>query len=605
MADASRPAILDVPDLSDPVEIGEGGFGLVYRAQQADLGRDVAVKVLKVRPDTDTLTAFRREARVLGSLSAHPNIVSLYAATVTESGYPYMIMEYASGGSLHDRLVRDGPLDWRAAFELGIAVSGALEAAHARGIVHRDIKPPNIFWSDHGVPLLADFGIALLTDATRSKAGISGSIEHASPEQLSPGIRVDARTDIYSLASSLYQLIDGHPAFMRPGDSKMLTESIGRIASLDPAAIVGVPANAMAVIQRAMAKVANQRTPDAATLARELQAALDERPQAGSAPPTMQASGAADPREPAPPPPNVATPAPGPAPPPPGPAQHFAAPAPMPTATPPVDLYIDGIVDARLVTSSGFSDVYRAYDTNLGHVVAVRVRRSGDEPLSQTERSRTITELEQLRRASAHPAMLTLHRAHFAADAPPSLITDLVEGGSLEDLLERSGPLSAEWIVWYGVQVVDALITAHRYGVLHGDVKPTNILLDRDGNPRLDDFCIIERIRAAERGSMFGTPRYMAPELFDQGSNTVSTDAYALGATLHALATGHAPFAAEDFMATMRKATTERPADLRLVGIDDPLASLIEALMAKRPEHRPDLAHVHTVLLQRSSTPRP
>ncbi|MER6594622.1 serine/threonine-protein kinase, partial [Micromonospora purpureochromogenes] len=153
-------AALGIDGCTDAVEVGRGGFGVVYRAWQPDFARWVAVKVLAADWYGPSRARFERELRMLGRLSDHPHIVTLHQAGRTAAGNPYLLMAYEEGGSLGDRL-RDGAAgDWRKAVAGGIAVAGALETAHRAGVLHRDVKPENILISGYGEPKLADFGQA-------------------------------------------------------------------------------------------------------------------------------------------------------------------------------------------------------------------------------------------------------------------------------------------------------------------------------------------------------------------------------------------------------------------------------------------------------------
>lgn len=141
-------------------EIGRGGCGIVYRCYEYPLSRHVAVKVSRCRSRTDELQQFACEQRALGVLSGHPHIVPVLQANVTCSGRPYLVMPYDQQGSLERLLHTDGPLHWQDVLSIGVKTAGALAAAHASGIVHRDVKPGNILLTDCGEPQLSDFGIA-------------------------------------------------------------------------------------------------------------------------------------------------------------------------------------------------------------------------------------------------------------------------------------------------------------------------------------------------------------------------------------------------------------------------------------------------------------
>lgn len=191
--------------------VARGGQGTVYMAHQLDHDRTVALKVLDARLlDDATRRRFDRERTAVGRLSSHPCIVSLLDSGYTESGEPYLLFEYASGGSLADRL-DDGPLDFDEATQLAICVASAVESAHNAGVVHRDIKPGNVMRSMYGDWMLTDFGIASLSDAAATDT-LQASYAHAAPETFE-GVLATPVADVYSLASLLATCLTGNEPF--------------------------------------------------------------------------------------------------------------------------------------------------------------------------------------------------------------------------------------------------------------------------------------------------------------------------------------------------------------------------------------------------------
>ncbi len=249
------PVDLAIPGLADAVEIGVGGFGVVYRAAEADLSRTVAVKILAANLDEAGRDRFDRERRALGTLSGHPNIVTVHRGGYTQAGQPYLVMEYLDRGSLADHLRSAGAVGWHDALTVGVQLSGALETAHRAGVLHRDIKPGNILLSRLGSAKLCDFGIARLQGAfeTRS-ATVTASLAHAPPEVVD-GHRPDARSDVYSLASTLYELVIGRPPFVQPTDESMV-QILSRIhtAAVPPVDESVLPGPLFRAIETAMAK---------------------------------------------------------------------------------------------------------------------------------------------------------------------------------------------------------------------------------------------------------------------------------------------------------------------------------------------------------------
>ncbi|WP_156740889.1 serine/threonine-protein kinase, partial [Occultella aeris] len=230
--------------------IGHGGFSDVYLYQQLMPRRDVAIKVLRTDALTDaSRRQFSAEANLMARLSNHTNIASIYSSDVDGDGQPYLVMEYCSGGSLGEHY-RNFPLSVKDVLTLGVRLSSALEAAHRAGIVHRDIKPANILLTEYGVPVLSDFGISTIDedfpDATIARAqvyatvgagakdldtsdSIGLSLPWAAPETLAEPPTSDTRSDRYSLAATLYSLLEGRSPHEVPGGPNGASHLTGRI----------------------------------------------------------------------------------------------------------------------------------------------------------------------------------------------------------------------------------------------------------------------------------------------------------------------------------------------------------------------------------------
>ncbi len=206
-------------------EIGRGGFGIVYRCREVALDRIVAVKVLTSDLGADNLERFLREQRAMGQLSGHPNIVNVLQVGATESGRPYLVMQYHPRDSLDALIRRSGPLHWHDALELGVKLSGALETAHRLGIAHRDVKPANILLTEFGEPQLTDFGIARIRGGFETATGeVTGSPAFTAPEILS-GRTPTAASDVYSLAATVFCALTGHAAFERRSGERVVASS--------------------------------------------------------------------------------------------------------------------------------------------------------------------------------------------------------------------------------------------------------------------------------------------------------------------------------------------------------------------------------------------
>ncbi|AYF77189.1 protein kinase [Nocardia yunnanensis] len=244
---------LEAMGLVEAEEIGRGGFGVVYRCTQRALDRVVAVKVLSTEIDDDGLERFLREEHAMGRLSGHPNIVDILQVDVTPSGLPYIVMPYATRGSL-EQVVRDnGPLSWSDSLRVGVKLSGAIETAHRAQVLHRDVKPANVLLSRYGEPQLTDFGIARIPGGFRTSTRlITGSPAFTAPEVLK-GDEPTVRSDVYGLGSTLFALLTGHAAFERQAGEKVIAQFL-RITSQPVPDLreLQIPSDVAAAIEAAM-----------------------------------------------------------------------------------------------------------------------------------------------------------------------------------------------------------------------------------------------------------------------------------------------------------------------------------------------------------------
>src|SRR6266498_1764362 len=191
-------------------KLGSGGMSTVYLARDTTLERWVAVKVMhrEITDQPDQLERFRREARAVAQLS-HPNVVAVIDAG-EDGGYPYIVFEYVDGETLKQRIGRLGRLAVDEAAAYAIEVGRGLAAAHARQLVHRDVKPQNVLIDPEGRAKVTDFGIArsLESDGLTKTGRVLGTTDYVSPAQ-AMGHGVDARSDIYSLGVLLYEMLTG------------------------------------------------------------------------------------------------------------------------------------------------------------------------------------------------------------------------------------------------------------------------------------------------------------------------------------------------------------------------------------------------------------
>jgi serine/threonine protein kinase len=258
--------------------VGLGGIGVLYRARQLRLDRPVALKLVdaSVARDPVIRERLRREARAVASLD-HPNVVPLYEAG-EENGTVYIVTRWVDGTELGMLLHRDGPLDPRRAAETAAQIAAALELAHEKGLVHRDVKPSNVLVTPEGHVYLTDFGLAKRAEtAAGLTAGdqMLGTVDYVAPEQIE-GSEPDARSDVYSLGCVLYEILAGDAPFAaHKGGMAKMWAAVNAEAQPISERRSDVPPALDEVMRRAMSKSPDER-PSAAEFRRRVLAAVGE-----------------------------------------------------------------------------------------------------------------------------------------------------------------------------------------------------------------------------------------------------------------------------------------------------------------------------------------
>jgi len=266
-------------------EIGRGGMARVYRATDTVLGRSVALKVLspQLASDPEFSARFRREGKIVAALQ-HPHIVTLFDVGESE-GIQYLAMEFIDGRSIYAVIRERGALPGEVVAVLIRAVALALDYAHERGAIHRDIKPQNILIDQTGRILLTDFGISVSTDdesVRLTKTGLfMGTPEYMSPEQVS-GVQVDQRTDLYSLAVSAYEMFAGEVPFIGNTPELIVVHAQKTPPPL-PVFSHGLPEGLVAVLHKALSKDPKDRYQTGIALSMAIDAAFAELPASTTA----------------------------------------------------------------------------------------------------------------------------------------------------------------------------------------------------------------------------------------------------------------------------------------------------------------------------------
>ncbi|HEY6357556.1 MAG TPA: serine/threonine-protein kinase, partial [Vicinamibacterales bacterium] len=233
-------------------KIGRGGMGVVYRGKDTVIGRPVAVKMLisDIDVSDETRQRFFREARSAGQLT-HRNIITIYDFG-EESGRAYIVMELLTGESLTNLLARGVKLPVEQQVEIMMRVSEGLAFAHSRGIVHRDVKPANLFVTTDGQVKILDFGVARIASSKLTRSGLLvGTPDYMSPEQVM-GLVVDQRSDVFSAGAVFYQLLTGR----KPFTAKRLPDVLNRVRLEPPEAVTSAeaPPELTAIVMKALEK---------------------------------------------------------------------------------------------------------------------------------------------------------------------------------------------------------------------------------------------------------------------------------------------------------------------------------------------------------------
>ncbi|NNF04242.1 MAG: protein kinase, partial [Rhodothermales bacterium] len=253
-------------------EIGQGGMGIVYRATDTTLERAVALKFLPPYMGTDenAKARFVNEAKAVSALD-HPNIAVVHEIGKDESGYLFIVMAFYEGETIEE-LVEEGPMEIERVLDYALQTTRGLEAAHRKGIIHRDIKPGNLMVTDDGLVKILDFGLAKVQDVTMTVGAMSlGTLAYMSPEQ-AQGQEIDHRTDLWALGVVMYEMIAGRRPFDGPYDAAILYSAANETHEDIRTWRSDAPDELVGVVDRLLEKSPDKRYRDAAALLADLEA---------------------------------------------------------------------------------------------------------------------------------------------------------------------------------------------------------------------------------------------------------------------------------------------------------------------------------------------
>jgi eukaryotic-like serine/threonine-protein kinase len=544
--------------------LGGGGAGVVYKAEDVKLERLVALKFLSTyrsANEADT-RRFLREARASSAVD-HPNICTVYEVDETEDGRLFIAMAFCEGETLKKKVER-GPLPLPEAVRVAAQIASGLAAAHAKGIVHRDVKPANVIVSADGRVKIVDFGIAKLADQSRlTRDGTAvGTAGYMAPEQIR-GEEIDPRTDVWALGVVLYEMVTGRTPF--PGDNDQ--ERIRGILSREPEPMAsvrsGVPPDLARITARALAKRAGDRyasmeamREDLLTLAGRLGAPVPVE----TLDPTLREI----------------------------PSQPSAGSSVLGDTDHLVGRTLAHYRVLEYTGGGGMGVVYKAEDLRLARTVALKFL----PPELTRDPEAKSRFLQEARAASVldHPNICTIHEVGETDDGRLYLAMPYYDGETLRRRIERA-PIPIDEAIDLAEQIARGLAKAHRGGIVHRDIKPANIMVTADGVVKILDFGLAKLVGAAaitRTGSSVGTPAYMSPEQARGEDVDHRTDLWSFGIVLYELIAGRRPFRGEHDQAVLYGILNEPPKPLTEVRSETPpeLERIVEGLLAKDPAKR-------------------
>lgn len=271
----SQPPTL--PGFSHVHILGSGGFADVFLYEQNMPRRQVAVKVMLSEVVNDQVRQmFQAEANLMAQLSAHPSILTVYQASVSSDGRPYLVMELCS--STLSQRYRSERIPVPEVLRIAVKIGSAIETAHRHGVLHRDIKPSNILLTAYGHPVLSDFGIAATLGESESLEAVGMSIPWSAPEVLMDETAGTIASEVWAFAATVYSLLAGRSPFEVPGEPNKSTDLISRINRAKPQPIGrgDVPVSLERALTRAMSRRPGERQGSVLELVRELQAVESE-----------------------------------------------------------------------------------------------------------------------------------------------------------------------------------------------------------------------------------------------------------------------------------------------------------------------------------------
>ncbi len=522
--------------------LGQGGMAQVYYGRDTILNRPVVVKVIsrRHRRKSDYARRLIQEAQAIAQWR-HDNIVQVYYAG-EEKGLVFIVMEYIDGPDLSQVLAdyaEKGALMPRdEALRIGRAVADALDYAHARGAIHRDVKPDNVIVARSGRVVLADFGLVIQAESDET-GEMLGSAYYIAPEQAQSIAKTVARSDLYALGVMLYEMLAGQRPFDDPSPMSVALQHVTQPPPSPRLFNPDLPERTEAVLLKALHKLPEERYANGRALLDALADSLGG------------------------------------------------------TAVSQDDFIGRQLDEYRLdvlLGQGGMARIYRGFDTRLKRQVAIKVI---DAPhrAETTYRQRFEREAQAIAQLS-HPNIVNVYR-YGELSGLFYMAMQYVEGIDLRTWIDNYRRQDEFVPLPEVMRIIDevcqALDYAHSKGIIHRDVKPANILVAEAGRIFLTDFGLVLRVGTATRGEIFGSPRYIAPEQAISSSGAVpQSDLYAVGVILYEMLTGRLPFDASDPLNMAMQHMSETPPSPRELRpeLSPAVEDVLLQSLAKEPEKR-------------------
>jgi eukaryotic-like serine/threonine-protein kinase len=587
---------------------GQGAMAIVYKAQQDVTGRPVAIKILRYQLSrrSKNVKRFEREARAMSKLN-HPNLISVYEVGLTPSKQPYFVMEYLEGKTLQDLLDLDGAVPWERALPIFLQVAEAMDHAHRKGVIHRDLKPGNIMLTSSGAfndqVKIVDFGIAkveadsgLLSQRLTATGEVWGTPYYMSPEQCM-GNPLDARSDIYALGVVMYECLMGKHIFEAKNLADLISKQINQMPERFPLRRpeLSIPTGLETIVLKSLQKDPSFRYQSMLEVRIDLEAGLFAAHQSGSVkldPQFLESLQKAVGLELA----NqkkdngsTSTDAAG------GKPKKSVETIKVNAVNSNQDPHIGTKLSDRYTIVSkigegGMSVVYKARQDAVDRFVAIKMLH-----LNLCEEEKNVKRFQREAKAISrltHPHLVTVHDVGTADTGQPFYVMELLKGFSLAEKMAGAGRLTPEVALPIFSQVCDAMDYAHKNGIVHRDLKPDNVMLlqnaTSDNYVKLVDFGIIKALdaglntqRLTKTGEVWGSPVYMSPEQCMGEDLDGRSDIYSLGTLMYEVFTGKYVFDDKRVTDVIAKQVTDMPRNFASVIGEDKIPLAVEEIVFK------------------------